>query len=872
MLEGMKRELAFHDNLKFIYKQADNSSKKQIEQVNELLNDGIDLLIISPNEAQPLTPIVEEVFNKGIPVIVIDRKVSSTLYTAYVGADNYEVGKLAGEYAVSLLNKKGLITEVLGLAGSSPAIERHQGFADAISKYPDIKIALKINGDWLKTKAFNEANEKIDDLKNTNLVFAQNDMMALATKEAIDKNGITSPIKIIGIDASPGKDAGIDFVSQKKITASVLYPTGGEEAIRIALKILNKEIYEKQNILNTLIVDSSNVRLMKLQTDKIISQQNDIERQQTEYNEQKRVYNNQKAFSNILFAALLLVIILAITALYSWKKNKKVTEKLLLQNLEISSQKNKLIEMSVVAESAHQAKLNFFTNISHEFKTPLTLILTPVDDLLETPNIKPNTRETLHLIQRNVLRLYKLVTQLMDFRKIEVNKMLLKASENDLVAFTKEIVNTYEVLARKQHISLQFFTTEKKIAVWFDPNMIDKVIFNLISNAFKFTKENGYIYVKVSSSNNYAEIAVEDNGVGMSPDAIVHAFEPFFQGEYENYKGTGLGLALSKEFMELHHGTIHVTSEKWKGTKFEIRFPLGSEHFNSYELEPEAAPTKAIEEDAKMYTTELLTTFENVDETKNSKEKKYCILIIEDNEDLRSYLKLKLGNEFDILETGNGNKAIELAFENMPDLILSDIVLPGKNGIELTQIFKSDIRTAHIPVILLTARSSDLQKIEGLKSQADAYLTKPFNITELKQTINNLIANRDKVKGHYSSETFSEEKSQATKKTDRKFISEFSLIVETHLSNEKLGVEDICKEMSISRIQLYRKVKKILNCSVNDYIVNTRLQKAKYFLQYEDFSISEIAYKTGFSSAAYFSTVFKTKFGVTPSAFKENKT
>jgi YesN/AraC family two-component response regulator len=197
--------------------------------------------------------------------------------------------------------------------------------------------------------------------------------------------------------------------------------------------------------------------------------------------------------------------------------------------------------------------------------------------------------------------------------------------------------------------------------------------------------------------------------------------------------------------------------------------------------------------------------------------------------------------------------------------------LPGKTGLDLTQIFKSDIRTAHIPVVLLTARSSDLQKIEGLKSQADAYLTKPFNITELKQTINNLIANRDKVKGHYSSEIFSEEKSQATKKTDRKFISEFSLIVENNLSNEKLGVEDICKEMGISRIQLYRKVKKILDCSVNDYIVNTRLQKAKYFLQHEDFSISQIAYKTGFSSAAYFSTVFKSKFGTTPSAFKENK-
>lgn len=205
MLEGMKRELAFHDNLKFIYKQAENDSKKQVEQVKELLNEKIDLLIISPNEAQPLTPIVEEVFKKGIPVIVIDRKVASTLYSAYIGADNYEVGKIAGEYAVSLLNKKGLITEVLGLTGSSPAIERHKGFSDVINLYPDIKIILQINGDWLKSKAYKEANDKVNEINNSDLVFAQNDVMALATKEAIERNGINKPIKIIGIDALPGK-------------------------------------------------------------------------------------------------------------------------------------------------------------------------------------------------------------------------------------------------------------------------------------------------------------------------------------------------------------------------------------------------------------------------------------------------------------------------------------------------------------------------------------------------------------------------------------------------------------------------------------------------------------------------------------------
>jgi CheY-like chemotaxis protein len=458
----------------------------------------------------------------------------------------------------------------------------------------------------------------------------------------------------------------------------------------------------------------------------------------------------------------------------------------------------------------------------------------------------------------------------MDFRKIEFKKMKLQVSETDLVSFTNEIADSFKVLAKNKNIDLQFLTSERSLFVWFDTTLIDKVIFNVLSNAFKFTKEHGLIHITISKNNEYAVIKIEDDGIGMTNEVIDHAFEPFFQGEYENYKGTGLGLALSKELMELHHGSIKVTSEKMKGSKFEISLLLGNSHFEKNELEINVNRETVINEDADIYTIDLYHNKNNLIEAFGSVQPKYLtLLIIEDNDEMREYLRSRLSAEYDIIEAEDGNRALQSAFDAVPDLILCDIVIPGKTGLELTQIFKSDIRTSHIPVILLTAKDQENQKIEGMETQADAYITKPFHLLFLQKTIKSLLQNREKIKDHYSGEIFSEEKSQVSKKADRKFIIDFTAIVENNIGNDQFGVIDICNELGISRVQLYRKVKAVLNCNVNDYIITTRLQKAKYYMQHENLSISEIAFKSGFSSAAYFATVFKSKFGVTPTAFKE---
>ena len=873
MQKEMERELAFHPEIKLIIKDANLSAEKQIEQIKEFIDEKVDLLIASPAEAKPITPIIEQAFSHKIPVILVDRNITTKNYSAYIGASNYKVGAEAATYANTLLKGSGNILEIGGVdVGSSADIGRHTGFTDILKQYEGIKYIARLSEDWdeAPVEAETELTSELIKRKDIQLIFTQNDRIGLGCYNVCKKLGIENKILIIGVDGLPGENGGIDLVNRGMLKATILYPTGGKEAIQTAVNILEKKPFQKENELLISIIDSTNVRMMNLQSQKILSQQNEIERQQNILREQIRVYNNQKTFNNILTIALFLVFILGITVFFSWKKNKRITKKLQLKNEEISRQSLQLIEVSAKAEEAHQAKLNFFTNISHEFRTPITLIFAPLSELISNIKIQQDTRQALQLIQKNVVRLYRLINQLMDFRKIEFKKMIPRVSENDLIDFTHEIVNSFTVLAKSKNIDLEFLTSERSLYLWFDPTMIDKVIFNVLSNAFKFTKEHGHIHVSISKSDNCAVIKIQDDGIGMTKEAIDHGFEPFFQGGNKNYKGTGLGLALSKELMALHHGSILVNSEEKEGSTFQISLPFGNTHFKKSEFDNNADKEFFILEDANMYTTDLYDINEGLNPNFDSIPPKYLtVLLIEDNNEMREYLRSRLSTDYTIIEAEDGNTALQSAFDAVPDLILCDIVIPGKNGLELTKIFKSDIRTSHIPVVLLTAKDQENQKIEGMETQADAYITKPFNLLFLQKTIKSLLQNRIKIKEHYSGEIMSEEKLHLSKKADRKFIIEFKAIVENNIGNENFGIPDICNEMRISRVQLYRKIKTILNCNVNDYIVTTRLQKAKYYMQHENLSISEIAFKSGFSSPAYFSTVFKSKFGVTPKAFKE---
>ncbi len=873
MLKEMERELSFHPEIDFVVKDANLSSEKQVEQIQELIDEGVDLLIVSPAEANPIAPIVDKAFSSKIPVILVDRSTLSKNYTAFIGADNYEVGIDAGNYATALLKGKGNVLEIAGPdIGSSADIGRHNGFTDFIKKHPGIKYVSRFNRDWDKfpkewEKEFTNLLMSLNDIQ---LIFAQNDRLALAAFNVCRKLGRDQKIKIIGVDGLPGENGGIDLVEKGILKATILYPTGGEEAIQTAVNILENKPYKKENDLATTIIDSTNVRIMRLQNERILAQQDDIDKRQKKIEEQIVISKNQTNIIVAISITLALALIFGGILFYYLQENKKINKKLAIQKEEIANQRNQLIELMAKVKEATDAKFNFFTNISHELRTPLTLIMGPLEDSLSSHKLHFTIKNNLEFIQRNSMRLLRLINQLMDFRKMEEGKMQLKASENNISEFVTEITNAFRDIARKKSISFNVISKVKDLNLWFDVTMLDKVMFNLLSNAFKFTGENGFINVTIDKTRdgNMALIKIEDSGIGMSPEDTEHAFEVFYQGHSGNFKGTGLGLSLSKELINLHHGGVTVKSEKGKGTAFEVTLPIGQSHLQPDEILSEEPSLINTYEDIKIYTTDMEPAVLQNEITYFSR-KEHSVLVIEDNEDLRAFLKKRSGDNYEIHEAENGETGLSLAFDIVPDLIISDIILPGQSGLQITETLKQDIRTSHIPIILLTAKGSMAEQIEGIKSQADAFIVKPFNLEYLEETIKNLLKNRTVLREHYTSELPTETRSNSSRKIDRKFINEFTAIVENNLSNEDFNVENICKQIGISRVQLYRKVKALIGYNVNDYIMTVRMQKAKFLLANEDLSISEISFKVGFSSQAYFSTVFKSKFGVTPKSFKE---
>ncbi len=871
MFDEMKAELSLHPGVNFIYTDAENSSQKQISQVSKMISDGVDLLIISPNEARPLTAIVEEAYNKGIPVIVIDRKTSSSLYTAYVGADNYELGKMAGQYIGSTSKGPVNLLEIMGLPGSSPAIERDRGFNDGIKRFNNVHIQTKVYGDWLKENAEAQLLKIKNTLTGINTIFAHNDVMASGARNVFNNLNLPKTVKIIGVDASPGAGGGLQMVANKTLDASLVYPTGGKEAIVTAFKILNKEPFSRENILQSLVIDSANVQLMQMQWSKINGQQKDIEKQQALLAEQLQVYNSQQVILNIIVITLVLAIVFGGLAFYFLIENRKINKSLEAKNNEILEQRNQLIEVSAKAEVATEAKLNFFTNISHEFRTPLTLILLPLEDLIAQTKNASVQSNSLKLIHKNVIRLLRYVNQLIEYRKIEYDKLKIRATENNLIAFVKEIVEAFNDMAANKNIGLQFTSFTNSVVVWFDVNMLDKVIFNLLSNAFKFTKHNGSIKVSIKESDDYNEvfIQVEDNGIGMTEESVSHAFDMFYQADSYSYKGSGLGLALSKEFMSLHKGDLKVKSKKNQGTVFTVHLRLGDSHLLEDEKSIRKESIENVYEQEKIYTIAFEDSPEQQTALADSMIKEQSVLIIEDNTDLLTYLTTKFETQYEVFAASKGGDGFNLAFEKVPDIIISDVVLPGLSGTEITNKLKSDVRTSHIPIILLTAKGSLDQQIEGIHSMADLYITKPFNFEYLNASVKNLIRNRLILKEHFTSDISMAEKLPVSKSLDKKFLNDFAGIVEQNLSNDKFDVEDICKIIGISRIQLYRKVKALLGCNITDYILNRRLKKAKYLLNNENYTISEIAYMVGFSNPNYFSTVFKAKYDCTPSEFKK---
>lgn len=856
MNSEMRRELAFHPEIKLEIIDSYSSTEKQVEQVRALAKQKIDLLIVTPNEAKPLTAAIEGIYRAGIPIIFVDRKTDSEQYSAFIGADNYEIGKTAGKFIASQFKEHGNIVEIKLEMTSSPATERNRGFTDAIANAPNLKIVESFETKNGIVDINNHLPRILNKHPEVNIVFAHTDFLAVTAYKTAQKEGKAKKLFFVGIDAIP-VTKGMQDVKNGVLNATLFYPTGGVEAIRTAVKILKKQPFEKENKLLTNVITSENVDIMLSQIQKIKEQQVEIEREILKITELNKTYSSQR--NRLYFISALLTIVVVLGAfLYFLLQEKQHSNKVLEeQNLAILEQKNQIEKVSLLARKATEDKMRFYSYISHEFKTPLSLILTPTEDLLQRKNTDiKETRSTLQLIYKNANRLLRLVDQLLEMRKLDAGKMELEVSQNDLVAFIKDIVGDFNVKAKQKLIDLQFISPFKELYFAFDAEKLDKVLFNIISNAFKYTPDGGLIHVSILKNTDKIEINIADNGIGMTPEEKAHAFDLFYRGNKNISLGTGLGLALSQEFITLHGGEIILYSEKEKGTTFKIILPI-IESKQFLEEKPSIIPSKIANEfeesEPQLIKNNAKHTFENT------------IILIEDNRDLNLFLNQKLEKNYNVVATENAEQGWQEILSYIPDIIICDVMLPGMDGFALTQRVKSDFRTSHIPVILLTAKSQIESQIEGSKAGADDYILKPFNQQLLEEKLKGLVENRDRMRRRFSNEVINPNQLQ---KGERRFLLEFEALIEKNIKDSTLSVEKLSQELGMSRVQLFRKISALTNKNVADYIAEYKLQKAKILLKEQEKNIAEIAYELGFSTPSYFTTFFKQKTNQTPTEWR----
>lgn len=685
----LKMAAYFHDNVDLKFAAAYDSDERQIQQIDSLVNEGIDLLIVAPNQIATISPAIDRTFEKGIPVIVFERKTNSRKYTAYMGADNYEMGKLMGEYIATRLHGKGKLMEVMGLKGSSPSIERHNGFRDALKDYPQLEVIAALQGDWTEPTAYKQVKEwnmKHPDI-NIDLVFGMNDRSAIGARKAFSETQKSLPL-FCGIDGLPGENGGIQQVRDSLLEASYIYPTHGDQLLQLALDILDGKPYKKETSLVSALVTRDNARVLQLESEEVTRLSKNVEQLHLTADSYLQQLASQRLFTLFSIAFIILLLLLAF-AFYLYNRQKK----------RIHSERQKM----------EREQLNFYTQVSHELRTPLTLIEGPLTQLAETEDLQNASKETtnmLAIVRRNTRQLSQLI-----------NKML-----------------------------------------------------------------------------------------------------------------------------EVQVGGIQEKSNT-----------ITNDSFVTKEISTESAP--------------------NILETEQPQDT--SVLIVDDNDDIREYLRTILQDKYQVFEAEDGQKGLALAQEQVPDIIVSDVMMPVMNGLEFCQNVKMNEITSHIPVILLTARALNSHQIEGYKSGADAYITKPFQPDLLLARIGNLLRNRHLLKdlwGTSSNATKKEDKTATTENTllssegtrENAFISRFKKVVEERMTDSELSVETIGSELGLSRVQLYRKVKALTGSSPVDLLRKARLNKAQQLLQTTDLSVSEIAYQVGFTSPSYFTKCYKDEYGKVP--------
>ncbi|MDR7370147.1 two-component regulator propeller domain-containing protein [Flavobacterium aquidurense] len=525
-------------------------------------------------------------------------------------------------------------------------------------------------------------------------------------------------------------------------------------------------------------------------------------------------------------------------------------------------------------EENNRAKLDFFTNISHEFRTPLTLILGPLQQILSNYNGTNEMYKKLLVIEGSANHLLSLINRLMDFRKLENDQVKLESANGNIVKFTREIFLSFIEYAKDGGYSYTFEAEEEEILVYFDRYKLERVFYNLISNAFRYTPKGGSINIKINHDHENLFIAVEDSGVGIANEHIDKIFDLFFEvplhnNVQKNYnKGTGIGLSIVKNIVKLHKGNIDVSNKENGGVVFKVTLPLGRTHL----LDSEIIEDFKISDDIVQYTTQLETGEipepEDIGDFVVDTEKQ-TILLVEDHKVLRTFMKNLLKKEYNIIEAENGKIAFEKALQHVPNLIISDVIMPEMVGTELCSKIKENLKTSHIPVILLTSRSSLVYKFEGLESGADDYISKPFNLIEFKLRVKNLLNSTERLKNKFSSEDNFVPSEITVSSLDEELLKKAFKIVEENISNEQFDIPFFCSELGVSRTMLFLKIKAWTNYTPNEFIHEIRLKRAAQLLEQNKLNVSEVSYKVGFNNPKYFSKCFQKKYGETPSQFAD---
>lgn len=883
MNDEILREAMFYDGVAVEIRSAGDDNRKQAEDVRYFMDKGVDLLIISANEAAPMTPVVEEAYQKGIPVILIDRKILSDKYTAYIGADNYEIGRAVGNYIASSLQGKGNVVELTGLGGATPAMERHQGFMAAISNFPDIKLIDKADAAWESGPAEVEMDSMLCRHPKIDAVYAHNDRIAPGAYRAAKKVGREKEMLFVGIDALPGKGNGLELVLDSVLNATFIYPTNGDKVMQLAMNILEKKPYPRETVMNTAVVDYTNAHVMKLQTTHISELDQKIET----LNGRIGGYLSRVATQQVvMYGGLVILLLVAGLLLVVYKSlrsknrlNRELSEqkkqleeqrdKLEGQRDKLEEQRDQLIQLSHQLEEATHAKLVFFTNISHDFRTPLTLVADPVEHLLADKTLNGDQHRMLMLIQRNVNILLRLVNQILDFRKYENGMMEYTPVPVDILSSFEGWNESFLAAARKKHIHFSFDKmADTDYHTLADVEKLERIYFNLLSNAFKFTPENGKVTVRLSpltkEDGRWIRFTVANTGSMISVEHIRNIFDRFYRIDM-HHAGSGIGLALVKAFVELHKGTISVESDEKQGTIFTVDLPMQT-------CEVTVSVDSPLSSSIGASVSSALNNAQVAEEEEPEKDydsSKPSVLVIDDNADIRSYVYSLLHTDYTVIEAVDGSDGIRKAMKYVPDLIISDVMMPGIDGIECCRRLKSELQTCHIPVILLTACSLDEQRIQGYDGGADSYISKPFSSQLLLARVRNLIDSHRRLKQFFG-DRYTLAKEDVCD-MDKNFVEKFKSLLDAKLGDSNLNVEDLGKDMGLSRVQLYRKIKSLTNYSPNELLRIARLKKAASLLASSDMTVAEIGYEVGFSSPSYFTKCYKEQFGESPTDFLKRR-